>query len=391
MKRRTNVAHSALGYKDETVILEVGHVSRIKVAVVGTGAIAEAAHIPGFLSCSSAELVAVVDSDAANLTTTQKLIEQHTGLQIAGYPSLTALIASGVADAVSLAVPNAFHVPLALEAVAAGLDVLVEKPLALTTKAAVQLKDAASKAGVVVMVGQTHRYRDDVAALKRFVDDGALGKVYHAEARILRRRGTPTGWFTELATAGGGPLLDIGVHALDLAWWLMGKPVPTMVLGNLRRAIGNDQVDFVDRWTAHMPGNQDNAVYDTEDFATALLRFDSDATLSLTASWNVNGMEDDRIIVNLYGTKAGISLEPPAIYGVSHGVLTTTTLPVSSGNPHQKEMHHFIECVRTRQEPLSPVSDAVTVTAMLAAIQRSSEQKTAVSVGWGEESAPRRQ
>lgn len=174
--------------------------------------------------------------------------------------------------------------------------------------------------------------------------------------------------------------MDIGVHALDLAWWLMGKPDPRVVLGNLRNAIGNDHADFTERWHAKMPGNQDNTIYDTEDFATALVRFDNDATLSITASWNVNGPEDDRILVNLYGTTGGVSIDPPTIYGIEHRVLKTTRLSVSAGYPHTAEIRHFIDCIKGQREPLSPVTDAVTVTAMLVAIADSSQRKNAVPI-----------
>jgi predicted dehydrogenase len=361
---------------EEGSLVEQGE--RVRVAVVGLGAIGLMAHVPGYLSCPDAEVVAVVDTDPANATAGQRAVEQATGRTVPAFSSLEDLITSQLADAVSIAVPNVFHVPLALQALGAGLHVLVEKPVALTVADAVELGHAAREAGRVLMVGQTHRYRDDVQALKRFVDDGSLGDIYHAEARILRRRGTPTGWFTEMALSGGGPLVDIGVHALDLAWWLMGKPTPAMVLGHVHQGIGNDHPDFVERWTAQMPRNQDNRIYDTEDFATALIRFDTGATLNLTTSWNINGREDDRIIVNLYGSRAGISLEPPAVYSMAHHVLTTTALPVSMGNPHQVEMHHFIDCVRTQHEPMSPVADAIVVTAMLGAIGESSRARDAV-------------
>jgi len=352
----------------------------VKVGVVGTGAIGRSAHIPGYLSCPSAELVALVDTNADNLARANRDVQQATGHSVATFSTLEALIASHLVDAVSIAVPNAWHVPLAEAALNAGLHVLVEKPMALTNASALQLKRAADRQDVIAMVGQTHRYRQDVTALKRFIDRGTLGAIYHAEARILRRRGTPTGWFTNLSVSGGGPLMDIGVHALDLAWWLMGRPQPSLVLGHVVCAIGNDEPDFVDRWTAEMPGNEDNRIYDTEDFATALVRFHNGATLQLTSSWNINGAEDDRILVNLYGSKAGISLEPPALYSIDEHVLTTTRLPIAMGDPHTIEMHHFIESIRTHQVPKSPVADAVTVTAMLVAIADSSRQATAVSV-----------
>ena len=354
--------------------------NRVKVAVVGTGAIGRSAHIPGYLSCPSAELVALVDTDASNVNRARREVEESTGRTVATFERLDELLESRLAEAVSIAVPNVWHVVLAEQALRAGLHVLIEKPMALTNEEAQRLKQVESEQNLVAMVGQTHRYREDVTALKRFIDNGALGSIYHAEARILRRRGTPTGWFTKRAISGGGPLMDIGVHALDLAWWMMGRPQPHWVLGHLVRAIGNDKPHFTERWTAQMPGNEGNEIYDTEDFATAFIRFHSGATLQLTASWNVNGAEDDRILVNLYGSRGGISLDPPTLYGIEQNVLTTTQIPVGMGAAHRLEIEHFVESILSHRCPKSPIGDGVAVTAMLVAIAQSSEQERAVEI-----------
>lgn len=353
---------------------------RVRVGIVGLGSIAEALHIPGYLKHPAAEIVAVVDPDPGNRERVQRLLAERSGCEVRAFSDLAGMLSQGGVDAVSIGTPNATHVDLAVEAIEGRCHVLLEKPMAVTLEGAERLRAAAGKSDRVVMIGQSHRYRDDVAALRRFVTAGALGRIYHAEARILRRRGYPTGWFTDQTWAGGGPLMDIGVHALDLAWWMMGCPEPSRASGHLVRAIGRDRIDFVERWTSKMPYNQDNAVYTTEDFATALIRFGTGATLQLTVSWSMNGPEDDSLLVNLYGDRGGITLDPPAVYGSAEGVLTNTALPVTMGDLYQNEIDHFIECVRAHREPQSPVQDGYTVARMLVAIMESSERGEEVVV-----------
>ncbi len=353
----------------------------IKIGIVGTGSIANAAHIPAYLKNPHVDIVAIAETDPEIRAGARDTLTEKTGHPVSTFTNAIELFASGEVDAVSIATPNRSHVELAAAAVESGHHVLLEKPMAFTLEDADRLRAAAESSDRVVMIGQSHRYRDDVTALKRFADAGALGHVYHAEARLVRRRGTPTGWFTDQAWAGGGPLMDIGVHALDLAWWLMGKPEPVRASGRLTRAIGADPVDFSGRWRAKMPHNQDNAIYSTEDFATALIRFQDGATLSLTVSWTSNGPQDESLKVNVYGDQGGLQLEPPTLYSTAHHVLTDTVLPVKMGPLFQNEIDHFVECIRKRQSPISPVADGHTVARMLVAIAKSSERGEEVSVG----------
>ncbi len=352
----------------------------LRVGIIGTGSIAQMAHIPNYLKNPHVDLVAIAEPDEGIRSTVQKELTDKTDHEIAAYADATSLLRQATLDAVSIATPNMSHIDLAVQAVDSGCHVLLEKPMALTRESADRLADAAARHQTVVMVGQSHRYRNDVSALKRFIDDGALGHVYHAEARMIRRRGTPTGWFTDKEWAGGGPLMDIGVHALDLSWWLMGKPVPVRVSGHLTRAIGADHIDFNGRWTAKMPHNQDNAIFTTEDFAAAFIRFEDGATLNLTVSWAINGPQDDGLKVTIYGDKGGLTLDPAAIYSSEHHVLTNTVIPVGTGPMYQNEIDHFVECILEQKTPRSPVADGRTVAQMLVAIAESADRGEEVAV-----------
>ncbi len=174
--------------------------------------------------------------------------------------------------------------------------------------------------------------------------------------------------------------MDIGVHALDLSWWMMGRPVPTRVSGHLTRAIGADGIDFNNRWTATMPHNQDNAIFTTEDFATAFIRFEGGATLSLTVSWAINGPQDEGLKLTIYGDRGGLTLDPATIYSTEHHVLTNTVLPVGVGPLYENEINHFVECVLEHKAPLSPVEDGRTVAQMLVAIAESADEGQEVAV-----------
>lgn len=346
-----------------------------RIGIVGVGAIAQAAHIPSYLKRDDVELVAFADPEEARVHEVARQVTLDGGcLEPAVYPSLEAMIAGQGLDAVSICTPNKSHVALAITALRSGLHVLLEKPMGVLREEAQRLEEVALASGKVLMIGMSHRYREDAEVLKRFVAAGDLGEIYYAKTRILRRRGSPTGWFTDAALSGGGPLLDIGVHALDLTWWLMGTPRPVSVSGFLHRGIGHDGLDFVHTWTAQSSGNEHNEVYTTEDFAAAFLRFEGGSAMQLEVSWALNGAQDDALKVDIFGSKGGVSLDPLRFYGTHHQVLTETKPAVGMGAFYDREIDHFIACLRTGERPCSDVSQGRTIVEMLCAVADSSQE-----------------
>jgi predicted dehydrogenase len=220
------------------------------------------------------------------------------------------------------------------------------------------------------MVGMTHRYRTDVEALKRFIEAGRLGRIYHARTRIVMSRSVPRGWFRSRTLAGGGALWDTGVHALDLAWYLMNRPLPTRVSGHVEAALPYDDVDYRHVWT----GAMDSAAGpgEVEDFASAMIRFADGATLLVEVAWAANFRGDEGIHVEIFGTEGGAELAPPRVYSVAHRVLTTTTLEVSAGDPFPREMAHFLDVVRGEAAPRSSAAEGAQVVRMLDAVVQSS-------------------
>ena len=187
------------------------------------------------------------------------------------YTDYRELLANPEIQAVSVAVPNFLHVPIGLDAIAAGKHVLIEKPLARTTAEGEKLVRAAEDAGLVLGIVFNRRSRADMQALKQHIDRGRAGEIYHARAYWNRRAGIPGlgSWFTSKDGAGGGPLIDLGVHVLDMALWLMDDPVVERASAATYAKLGPQGIG---NWTGNRFSVTDDSTYEVEDFATAFLR-----------------------------------------------------------------------------------------------------------------------
>jgi predicted dehydrogenase len=195
------------------------------VGIVGSGGIAQGAHMPAFAALPDVQILAVCDvSKSARTSAAEKFNVPHQ------FETWQPMLEMDEIDIVSVCTPNAYHFAPTVDALKAGKHVLVEKPMAISVDEAKKMAAAARKAGKKLMIGQTARFNPQSQSLKRFVDSGAVGDVYYARAMALRRRGIP-GWgaFTSKELSVGGPVFDIGVHILDLTLWLMGFPEPVAV------------------------------------------------------------------------------------------------------------------------------------------------------------------
>ncbi len=341
----------------------------IRMGIVGAGAVARIAHLPGYIEDPRVELVGVVDT---NRERAQQLASE---VGIPGvYPSVTALVREGGAQAVSVCVPNTVHGELAIEAMRAGADVLLEKPMTVDPAQAEEVVRVARETGRILMIGMTHRFTIRSTVLKRYQEAGRFGTVYHGRAIWMRRRGDPGGWFTDSRYSGGGALMDIGVHALDLTWWLMGCPRPVRVSGATHHEVAPYKTDYVFGWPTYE--HPADARFDVDDFASALVHFENGAALELSVAWAVNG-PDNQLDVDLYGTRGGARLNPPTVYSEEERVLTNSSLllPEEPADAAWKtEMHHFVDVLVRRGEPLIPGEQGVTVVRMLDAISRSARE-----------------
>lgn len=264
---------------------------KLRCGVVGLGI--GQCHVAGYRSHPNAELVAVADIDPVRLEEIG-----NKKLNVAKrYSTLTEMLANEDLDIVSIATPNKFHAPLTIEALKAGCHVLCEKPMAMNVKEAEEMIKVAKSVGKRIMIDFSYRTSEQSVALKRAVESGTLGDIYYARTQWLRRRGAPLGtqgWFRRKELSGGGPLLDLGVHRLDLALWLMNYPKPVWVMGSAYNHL------------AQKLQAQDGHQYDVEDLAVALVKFENGATLEVEASWLTNIRENELMSTRLLGTKAGL-------------------------------------------------------------------------------------
>jgi predicted dehydrogenase len=227
------------------------------------------------------------------------------------------------------------------------------------------------------MVAQHMRFEPENEKLKEVVESGRLGQIYTGSARYLRRRGIP-GWgkFHLKRESLGGPLIDVGVHVIDLCVWLMGCPVPVAASGKVYRMFG-DRKDLCNaEWGEPYPPEE----FDVEDYATAFVRFEGGVTMSLETSWAANIPEETYGIAVL-GDKAGITTNPLAVSGYEKGALTSMSfdwLPKDDG--HRREIRHFVECIETNRPVRVQPTESLRVQQVIDAIYESSRRNREIVI-----------
>jgi predicted dehydrogenase len=262
---------------------------KIRIGVVGLGM--GQAHINGYREHPEAEVVAVADVDQARLDKATR----ELGIEKC-YADALEMFRKEDLDVVSIAVPNKFHKPLTVAALEAGAHVLCEKPMAMNAGEAEAMLAAAKRAGRRLGINFSFRFTPQSFAMKQLVESGELGDIYFGRSVWHRRRGMPGfgGWFGTKALSGGGPLIDLGVHRLDLALWLMDYPEPEWVMGSSYNHI------------ASAIAKKQNKTYDVEDLACGMIKFKNGATLEIEASWAANIKEREQMSTRLLGTKGGL-------------------------------------------------------------------------------------
>ncbi len=275
--------------------------STLKIGVIGAGSIA-GLHLKSYAKNPRVEVVAIADikDDRAKAVAEQWGATNH-------YPDAASLLADPAVEAVSICTWNDTHAELAIAALEAGKHVLVEKPMSKSWEQADQVRQAAEKADTVLQVGFVRRHSANARILKQFIDAGELGEIYYARARAIRRVGNPGGWFANKAVSGGGPVIDIGVHVIDLAWYLMGSPKVVAVSGNTYEKLGNrSNITTLPRWVV---SDYDPDLNDVEDLANAMVRFENGASLLVDVSYSLH-VKSDELTVEVFGDKGGAELEP---------------------------------------------------------------------------------
>jgi len=275
-------------------------------------------------------------------------------------------------DVAIICLPNYLHFPASLAAIEAGKHVLCEKPPTLNAAEMKVLREEAAKRKLVYSFSRQFRFTPAMRAAKKAIEEGRLGKIYHAKATFVRSRGVPVGvgnWFTEKKRSGGGALIDIGIHALDAAWFLMGAPRPVSISAKVFQ---------------NFPQLGRGAAFDVEDAAFAFIRFDNDAIVQLETSWAGNLTDDvpprkyfgqELINTVVYGTKASVRLKPLTLFEDRQGELAVVPLEAreDEANGFELQLRNFLGAIAEKAEPINNADQAVALMEMIDGIYASSE------------------
>jgi predicted dehydrogenase len=333
----------------------------LKIGIIGTGGIAQA-HLPALKKIQGVEVVAACDiREEALRSTAQKFEIPKT------FHDYNDLLALKEVKAVSICTPNHVHAAPTIAAFKAGKHVIVEKPMAMNAKEAKAMLDASKRAKKVLVVGFQYRYTPNAQVIKRAIDDGRLGKILYCRCQALRRRGIPSwGVFGQKELQGGGPMIDIGVHIIEVAHYLMGTPEPVSASGACYTYLGNKKPDAACSW-----GTWDYKTYTVEDLAVGIIRFSNGATLVIESSFAAH-IDKDIFNFTLMGDKGGATYDPPGIYTDMSGTMFNV-MPAFAGKVDvwDIKMRDWVDSIRTGRQPSVPGEHGLIVQKMLDGIYRS--------------------
>ncbi len=342
--------------------------SKLRVGIIGVGNIS-GLHIEAYLKNPDVELCAFCDIDDKQLS---KMGEKYGITNL--YNNKEEMLEKEQLDAVSVCTWNSEHAPCTIAALRAGVNVICEKPMATSAKDAEEMMRAAKESGKLLMIGFVRRFGNDAKICLDFINDGSLGELYYAKANCLRRNGNPEGWFGDKSRSGGGPLIDLGVHVIDLVRYLSGRPKPVSIYGvTYQKLFNRTGVIGKPKYVSASATGHD--ICDVEDMASALIRFDNGMTLAVEVSFVLN-LKTPTYSVELFGTKAGAKLDPALeIIGQHQNYLTNvsfeadTTLDINAS--FVREINHFVDCVNGKAECLAPAEDGVEMMKILDAVYES--------------------
>ena len=351
---------------------------KTRIGIIGCGTIGNV-HATHYGKVENAELVAMCDILPDRLAEKAK----QYGIEKT-YVDYKEMLADPEIDAVSICVPNNMHAPIAIDALNAGKHVMLEKPMTLNQKLAQDIIDAKNKSGKLLQMGMVWRQMAEAQAVKEQIESGLLGEIYHIHVRLIRRRGIPGlgGWFTTKACSGGGGLIDIAVHFLDLVMWESNNWEPTKVSAKVYSKFGSPIADynFVDMWAG--PPKMDGT-FDVDDYATGFVRFGKKCTLDFDVAWACNTIDES--YVELLGTKGGVRI------GANSGVTKFCTevngkvadIDIKYNNSvagFEVELRKFVNAIQGKGEVPATAEQGLAVMKLLDAIYKSSELDQEVDV-----------
>lgn len=341
---------------------------KIRVGLIGAGSIANT-HALSYNQVPDVELVAVCDIKKEKA---ESFAAKHNIPN--AYGSIEEMIAAEKLDAADVCVWNINHAKCSIYAMEHGLHVICEKPMAYNTEEAEEMKKVSEKTGKVLMIGFVTRFQDETRVVKDYIDKGYLGEIYYAKAQYVRRHGNPGGWFGDKSRSGGGPVIDLGVHVIDRARYLMGLHKPVSVYGatftklgkraNLKTNVGWVPADF-------SPSDP----CDVEDFGTAIIRFDNGSVIQLETAYSIN--DTPKSGLTLCGDKGGMKTGdgPLTLYTEMNDFMVDVKIDTNNLNDKKElfvaELQHFADSVLGRCECTATAEDGVICMKILDAIYES--------------------
>jgi predicted dehydrogenase len=375
---------------------------KLKVGMIGCGFIANKKHLPNLARIQEVDVVAFCNPTIEKARESAQKFGTASALVCTDYRDV---LSRRDIDVIHICTPNSSHSEIAIAALYAGKHVMVEKPMAKTAAEAKAMLEASQITGKLLSISYQNRFREDSLFMKSLCERGELGEIYFAKAYATRRRGVPTwGVFLDMEKQGGGPLIDLATHALDLTLWMMDNYEPITVLGSTFDKIGKLGS------SANSMGPWNPAKYEVEDSAFGMVRFKNGATVMIEASWALNMVGSSEALTLLCGTKAGADMFPPtssSIYandshnlssfyvrvnGERDGKLYIDNYSMGAGymdeNGKQeasaggaKEMQAWINAVRGESELVVKPEQAYVVTCILEAIYKSALSGDVVHMG----------
>ncbi|WP_406944906.1 Gfo/Idh/MocA family protein [Halobacillus sp. SY10] len=355
--------------------------SKLKIAIIGCGGIANEKQMPSLAKLDTVEMVAFCD------LVKERAVKAAAGYGISEanvYTSYQELLEKEKLDVVHVCTPNKSHAEISIAALEAGNHVMCEKPMAKTASEAREMVDVSKRTGKKLTIGYNNRFRDDSLYMKDVCESGELGDVYFAKAHAIRRRAVPTwGVFLNEEEQGGGPLIDIGTHALDLTLWMMDNYEVKSVVGNVFHKLSDQES------RANAFGPWDAKEFSVEDSAFGMITMKNGATVILESSWVLNTLDVGEAQTTLCGTNGGADMKDGLrINGEKHGKLHTIKPDLDAGgvaffdgaveSDADREARLWIECILNDTEPIVKPEQALVVSDILEAIYESAKTGKAV-------------
>jgi len=342
-------------------------VDPIRIGVIGAGGISSH-HLQVIQEEARVDPVAIAD---ISLEAANRMAETFQISRV--YTDYEKMLESEDIDAVVVCVPNFLHAEVAIRALEAGKHVLSEKPMAMNVDLARQMKETADRSGKVLMIAQNNRFRGETLLAKKLVDENRMGKIYHAKTGWVRRNGIPGwgSWFTQKELSGGGPLIDVGVHVLDLTLWIMGYPKPVSVLGRTYDVFGPRKLKLSGYGQLREQG-----IYNVEDLAVAMIQFEDGSSLVLDASW-ASYIKEERVFLEIYGEQGGASLDfnekTVTLYQDGDGAPMDTVYHPQTSNGRLALWQNFADAIEGKAEPICKPEEGIIIQKILDAIYLSAQ------------------